>query len=417
MSIKQENDMKSQLSKHINSKIYKRFLEKEAFRKSELPSPNNKFFQYSGKFSPNRGRREAGFSSDDDQPIRNHMSLSRSITNHNYFSRSREISPLAHRQSQENNFLYLDDRRKSNYLQQISPRYSLYHKNFQEGKNDNEYLPVYAHDSMLIKQYDERESKLKDEMIAVKEKYERILAQKNQEIKRLQKINENLKHRADDLEQKLEIFDEHEKRLNKAKDKIFTIENELNIAKERNRRLEKENEDLRNKNSRETAQQIRETEFLRRKIEDLTKEISDKALRFSRSEKNIEKYDQPRNDLLRAYDYVENNRENSDSYDGRRRVIYGKEQRPDPITWQTKDFSNNYLRSPNESYSSLESKLMSLQVDKKRLEDELAKIPQWNRKVVHIRRQQEIELELEILNSSIFTIRNKLQQSNILKNN
>lgn len=122
----------------------------------------------------------------------------------------------------------------------------------------------------------------------------------------------------------------------------------------------------------------------------------------------------PKNDFLRAYGYAENNRENNDSYDGRRRAIYGKEQRSDPITWQTKDFSNNYIRSLNDSHGSLETKLMSFQIDKKRLEDDLAKIPQWNRKVFHIRRQQDIELELEIINSSIFTIRNKLRQSSIL---
>lgn len=54
MSIVQENDIKSQLCKHINLKLYNRFLEKEESRKSEFLSPSNNLFQISGKFSPDR---------------------------------------------------------------------------------------------------------------------------------------------------------------------------------------------------------------------------------------------------------------------------------------------------------------------------------------------------------------------------
>ena len=68
---------------------------------------------------------------------------------------------------------------------------------------------------------------------------------------------------------------------------------------------------------------------------------------------------------------------------------------------------------PQESTQTLESKLMSMQLEKKRLEDDLAKIPPHGRRLAQIKRQQEIEVELEILNTSISALKTKLRHYNI----
>lgn len=412
MSKQQELDMKSQLSRHINSKLFKRYLDKEASRVGDISPSGRMSYQYSERMSPSRGRRESNYSSDEDQPGLNRTSLSRSISYRDRYLRSRESSPLLyrHKSPEKSIFASPESRFGSKIINESLPRRELFCR---DDINDKGYLQVYSPDHMILRQYEDKESKLKDEMILVKEKYERILANKNQEIKRLQKIIENMKVHTSSLEQKLEGLEENDRKFTKMREKTTAIENELARVKDKNKRLESENQELRDKNSRETAQQIRETGFLRRQIEDLTNEISTKTLNFSRSENRLERYEKPRNDFMYSYAYGEPKRENSDNYDGRRRVYNGTEQRPDPITWQTRE-TPSYYKPPYENHNSLETKLMNLHMDKKRLEDEAAKIPPHGRRVAQIKRQQEIELELEIINSSISTIRNKLRQSSIL---
>ncbi|OMJ85125.1 hypothetical protein SteCoe_13590 [Stentor coeruleus] len=415
MSKEQELDMKSQLSKHINSKLFKRYLDKEASRVGEISPSGRMSYQYSERMSPSRGRRENTYSSDDEQPSLNRTSLSRSISYRDRYLRSRESSPLLyrHKSPEKNIFASPESRFGSRIIDEDLPRKELFTRNTRDNINSRGYFQTYSPDNVILRQYEDKESKLKDEMILIKEKYERILANKNQEIKRLQKNIDNMKIHTSTLQQKLEGLEENDRKFFKTKEKMIVIENELARVKDKNKRLESENQELRDKNTRETAQQIRETEFLRRKIEDLTNEISNKSLNFSRSENRLERYEKPRNDSTYNHPYGEPKRENSDNYDGRRRVYNGYEQRPDPITWQTRD-STTYYKPPYENHNSLETKLMSLHMDKKRLEDEAAKIPPHGRRVAQIKRQQEIELELEIINSSISTIRNKLRQSSII---
>ena len=64
----------------------------------------------------------------------------------------------------------------------------------------------------------------------------------------------------------------------------------------------------------------------------------------------------------------------------------------------------------NEEILGMENKILSLQVEKKRFEEELAKIPEHAKKIAVIRRREEIENELNIIHSNIANLKIKVKQ-------
>ena len=109
------------------------------------------------------------------------------------------------------------------------------------------------------------------------------------------------------------------------------------------------------------------------------------------------------------------NKNNFDEENWKNNEQNGFTDRQNPISWQNKDhISPKNTTKPSDNLKALESKLMILQMDKKRLEDELSKIPTQGRRMAQIKRKEEIELELEILNSNISAVKFKLRQVNAL---
>ena len=283
--------------------------------------------------------------------------------------------------------------------------------------------------------------------------YERSSRNKCQDVERELRI---AKDRIEDLERQVvrekERQQDTERKLNKSKEKVFSAENEIARVQEKNGKLERDLQEAKDRISHEAGMQIRETEGLRRKIEDLTQEI----LRRERNEEFRKKmYSPPREDFYatarerptrdvdegtRKREFAESSkfypemrreegtndlrrrdsRDVRDVRDGRdvRDVRDVREQkdlrdnrdtRQDILTWQKKEASPRL-----ENVKGLEVKLMNLQMDKKKLEDELSKIPASGKRIAQIKRQEEIELELDILNSNINTLRNKLRQAGAL---
>jgi chromosome segregation ATPase len=355
-----------------------------------------------------------------------------------------------------------------------------------------------------VRNYEESQIRLKNELISVKDKYEGIIQKKNSEIKNLLKNSENLKKQVNELhsqiaileekEKKLENFrslnevlnrklsvieaecegfrrqleyaretcetyknkiDDHERsfrnrtqdvdrdvrslkdrveelerllereknrageierRFDKSKERIFALENDLARADERNKRLEKEVLDNKDRIHRESTQQLRETEYLRRKIEDLTQEVirnPRSSLYEAKQPEFFENAQFSRTFSERPREF----REFSDIKDFREsghREFRNSDltRRPDAEISQMKEILSP-KPSSQENVKSLETKLMHLQIEKKRLEDDLNKIPPLGRKLAQIKRQQEIELELEIITSNIQSVKNRLRHFNI----
>ena len=66
------------------------------------------------------------------------------------------------------------------------------------------------------------------------------------------------------------------------------------------------------------------------------------------------------------------------------------------------------------SVKNLENTLLQLQIEKKKLEDEFAKLPEHAKKIAVRRRREEVETELSILTTNIANVKNKLRQKNAL---
>lgn len=64
----------------------------------------------------------------------------------------------------------------------------------------------------------------------------------------------------------------------------------------------------------------------------------------------------------------------------------------------------------NQEVLNIENKIFSLQTDKKRFEEELAKIPEHGKKIAVIRRREEIENELALIHSNIASLKIKAKQ-------
>ena len=64
----------------------------------------------------------------------------------------------------------------------------------------------------------------------------------------------------------------------------------------------------------------------------------------------------------------------------------------------------------NDEVLNIENKILSLQIEKKRFEEELAKIPEHGKKIAVIRRREEIENELAGIHAGIASLKIKVKQ-------
>lgn len=565
MSKDSEKNVKAELNKHINSKLFQKFLVKEAAKIPEVTQVKKTPKPVLRK-SPERIVRggNEGFEEGDRKSAM--RQLNKSVSQRGSLKDLKEFSPAPQSRSPVR-------------VNQV------YDMNFSEGKSrhydspdalrppwvkpeepkQQNYFPVYTVDPLLLKQYEADKINLIEELKITKERYEGILKKKNDEIKRIQKILETLKLQNADLQEKLIISEENERKLgslkaerdildrkvhslesdvenarrqldyekdnnenfknqieevdrsgrtktqdverelrnakdrneelerqlmrekeryadmerklNKSKDRNFVMQGEVTRSEEKIKRLENDLQDTKERLSNEASQQLRETETLRRKIEDLTqgimrkdraedlrkefydtkkdlterfyqsqRELHDIKKDHSDSRRDIVDYQKDRGDYNRDYqnrrntqdnrrdhwenhrenlehqrENMENHRENTENVVEMRREASKKrirdpnefaDRRSDPITWKNKDPSPKSQKA--DLYRGMENKLMSLQMDKQRLEDELAKIPPSAKRIIHIKRKEEIEMELEILNSNISSIKNRLRGFNAL---
>lgn len=496
MSQEKEPDIKSQLNKHINTRLFKKFWDKESARFENTRQDHS--LKIPSHLSPPRARRSLNYSSDDELPSERRLNKSISQRSRDFQNYSRQTSPL------KNPFIYQDENLET--IEYSNPRVSWKDTNPPYTSSVSPAFTNYYQviPPQTIQAYEEVQSKLKNDLISVKEKYESILQRKNSDLKSLQKTCESLKKQLneqqsqisilEDKEKKLENFkssneilqrklsqveaeaegfrrqldytretcetyknqiedherifrsrssdverdvrmfkdrvdelqrilerekdrnEELERRLIKSKEKIFALESELVRAEDRNKRLEKEVFEVKDRVSRESTQQLRETEYLRRKIEDLTHEVIKSPRKSFYDSIKHEPYEEP--NFSRSYtDRTDRNRAfRSDDGDQRTDSLnFRTFERPRPI-----DPERNQMKEilspkpkPQENLKSLETKLMNMQIEKKRLEDDLSKIPPLGRKLAQIKRQQEIELELEILNSNINAIKGRLRHFNV----
>jgi hypothetical protein len=123
------------------------------------------------------------------------------------------------------------------------------------------------------------------------------------------------------------------------------------------------------------------------------------------------------------YDYYPEKPKKNDYYDKGYQEAYEK-PKPEKISEQVKariGASNsssissvlNWGEKPrkNEEVLNIENKILSLQVEKKRFEEELARIPEHAKKIAVIRRREEIENELALIHSNIASL--KIKAKNI----
>ena len=540
MSKEAENNIKAELNRHINSKLFQKFLVKEAAKLPDATASAKTLPRSSLRKSPERVPKPDPDSSEDDRFKSAGRASIKSISNRESSLTRRDPSPIYIPKKSPVRLLqpyYLEgpDTRRSHY---DSPEAANRNWNWKspEDTPQTTYAPVYTADPLLLKQHESTIARLRQDAGRAKEKYEGLLRGKNEEIRRMHKQLENVKgingellekmemleenerklanskterdilerkihsiesecdnyrrqaeyakectesykvqveecertirnrtqdverdlrtakDRADDLERQLAREKERnldlERKINKAKDRVFNIQTELGRIEERNKRLERDLQEAKDRLSYESGQQLRDTEALRRKIEELTQEITRKKER-----KNS--YEETRKEFSEMYieprvSNVEYRRENTDyrrentGY-GRENIEYRKtnterlslprkmnldmrgedgkknfrdypefnDRRSDPISWRKNEAVSPKNRVP-ENLKGLEGKLMALQMDKNRLEDELAKIPPQGRRIAQIKRKEEIDLELEILNSNISTIKSKLRQFHAL---
>jgi hypothetical protein len=465
-----EEDIKEQLNKHINSKLFRRFLERQN--------------EGSGNFNSKSARFE-------ESPIRDYereerrrdevkgLGKSRSSLG---FAASRNHSPGFSQQyvNGNNPFVYSEERTELLDNEAYASRKSY---------RDQDWLYRQSYNNQTVQMYEEVQKQLKNELISVKEKYENILQNKNAEIKKYARLSKELNNQIGEMSEKIAGFEENdrkitalrtekeslekkvyglenecenlrkqlefaksstngfkgqiderdrsarshiqhlerelrilkdrqeqaenwgyrekeraenlERKLQKLKDNNNELRNELSRLEERNIRLEREVKDSSLRINKENNTQLRETEYLRRRIDELSQEVMGRR---------TGDYD------LGVYERgMESNYRKSEENEGMEEKRQGMHQpqgrKTEPNSYQMREILSPKGRSAGD-LKQLEAKLMNLQLDKRRLEDELAKIPVQGKRMAQIKRQQEAELELEIVNTNISTLKLKLRQAN-----
>lgn len=360
MSKDPENNAKAELNKHINSKLFQKFLSKEAARISDTvqkPSPKPIV-----KNSPIRSRRTELDLNPEDRARSLSRGLNKTVSHRSSLKNIREISPVQKKDSPllrtKIYELDLSDVHKSHFDSPEKLRSKL---NPEEPQN---YVQVYTVDPLLVKQLESDKKSLQEELKRTVDKYELLIRKKTEDFKRLLKQNEHLKIVNDELQAKLGQAEETERRagilktekdllerkvhnvesecenykrqvkhlkescenykkqvdeferisrskthdverelrlvkdrnddldrqlsrekerqqdaerkLVKSKERVFALDSELSRSEDKIKKLERDLQEAKDRISHEANHQLRETEGLRRKIEELTKEMLNK---------------------------------------------------------------------------------------------------------------------------------------------
>lgn len=370
MSKDSEKNAKAELNKHINSKLFQKFLSKEAARISEpvLKQPTKSII----KLSPARSRRAELELNPEDRARSLSRGLNKSVTSRNSLKNLREISPVQKKDSPlligKTFELDISELRKSQY-ENIE-----FVRNPQK-TDDQGFVQVYTVDPLLVKQLESDKKSLQEELKKTVDKYELMLRKKTEDCKRLQKQNEHLKiineelqgklDQAEDAERRAGIFktekdllerkiynvesecenykrqvkhwkdscegykkqvdeferisrskthdverelrlskdrnddldrqlsrekerqQDTERKLIKSKERIFALESELSRSDDKVKKLERDLQEAKDRISNEANKQLRETEGLRRKIEDLTQEMLNKEKKEEYQRKRV----------------------------------------------------------------------------------------------------------------------------------
>lgn len=269
----------------------------------------------------------------------------------------------------------------------------------------------------------------------LKQEFIQVLNDKDQEINRLKKdlessrldvieledkIRETNSQECYELEQKISnLVEQNQKLLEfnrsssiEAKNRVSEIESEMRLVKQRNEELirdylrEKEKNDMlevRISTLKERASVLDGTNqqmqdriiLLERELDSVNRDI---PLNKKRAENNVF-IDVSPNTTRNFYEEYRSNRPPEEPIMNRPRNVSAQEQH-----WPrgTND------RSPLQRQS-LEQKLDSLVQDKQRLEKEFSKLPDVCKNVASKRRKEELELELEIIETNIHNLKSKIR--------
>ena len=301
MSKERDQNIKSDLNKHINSKLFKRFLENKALKKPENNIVINKLPLPFNRKSPERIKTQDSDSSEQEisqSPFRV-LNKSKSMSIQDQFLPIKKISPIVSRKIsplRDTNFLNLDlpTATLESYESPLRLRSSL--KNRESSASPN-HVPIYTVDPLLLKQYETNQSQLEYENERLKKQFDETIQQKNNEIKRLQKNIEKLRARNSELVEKNKILEDSERKIAIFKSerenlerKIHNLENDLDTIK---RQLEYARSDIENY---KTQSEENEKNYRKKTIE-FEKDIQMAKIRFDDAEKNLLR-EKERNDQL-----------------------------------------------------------------------------------------------------------------------
>ena len=366
-----EKNAKAELNKHINSKLFQKFLTKEAAKISDTvhkPSPKPIV-----KNSPLRSRRIELDLNPEDRARSLSRGLNKTVSHRSSLKNIREISPVLKKDSPllrtKKYELDISEVHKSHF---DSPGIKRTKLNPEEPQN---YVQVYTVDPLLVKQLESEKKSLQDELKKTVDKYELLIRKKTEEFKRLLKQNEHLKIVNEELQGKLDQAEEAERRAGilktekdllerkvhnvesecenqkrqvkhlkescdnykkqvdeferisrskthdverelrlvkdrnddldrqlsrekerqqdaerkvvKSKERVFALESELSRSEDRTKKLERDLQEAKDRLTHEANHQLRETEGLRRKIEELTQEILNKEKKEEYQKKRV----------------------------------------------------------------------------------------------------------------------------------
>ncbi|OMJ82935.1 hypothetical protein SteCoe_16269 [Stentor coeruleus] len=297
---------------------------------------------------------------------------------------------------------------------------------------------------------------------------------KDEEIQHYKQELDNAKQEINELEDKLAAMGELERRNKNLRTERDMLERKMRSLEDENEDMQKQLEKTRDdvENARYKAEDIERN--LKNRISDLERELRNSKDRISDLERDLirereksfgnarsgtkrrgyddddddyrnddhyehqrESYDD-RRDKYAYYDDWKGNKDQdrgrSDYYDreyqdkglsdrGYQDKNYNYDKRPEKISDQVRakvgaTNSNlisgilNWGESPkkNDEIATIENRIIQLQTEKKRYEEELAKIPEKAKKHAVIRRREEVENELSIIHSNIATLKIKIKQ-------
>ena len=274
---------------------------------------------------------------------------------------------------------------------------------------DNSKLTVMELEDQLRHQNNREAEVLVEENEDLRKQLAEASNKDSDTVKKLQRENSNLKSQCEDMYNELNYersrADELENKLNNLKKKVSYLENELHGAHSHIEDLEAELNEARQYLNRMSRQQESETQNPKR-IQS-TYDLRAEEQRFDTG---------PRRNIART----NNSSEVSNALHWNPRDVSPRPSHSESVREltpiQEREKSPFYKRERassakrnGDAASNLENKLAMLQGEKQKLESEYAKIPEHARNAAQRRRRQDLELELEILDTNIGNLKAKLR--------